>query len=680
MRSTAFILCLFSLLIFFIYSKTAPPSVYHGDSGETITASYTLGIQHPPGYPLFSLIGRLAVMLPLGDASYRIYLLSSLLSIACFITIFFLSRRAQQAIGLKDQGDLINALFAASFCTGAIIWEQSVTAKGGIYMLNALFSASIFLLALKSPSARGTADKYLLLASFLYGLSFGNHHMTQAVMFPAYAAVFLAVKGRDILRPKNILYCGAFFLAGFSIYLYLPIRALSGAVINWGDPSSLENFLQVFSRYQYIRAEGARSLSGAFSQAAYYISSVASENYFTLAFVIAGLAAALKQNKKAALFISSAFLLFLLVTSLYLNLKTERLYIMQTYIVPVFITTAVLASFSASFFTGKAPRLLLVLLLSCLLTASAATAWKKNDKSRYYYSRDYINNMLMLADANSIIFTTGDGIVFPSWYSRYVKRLRPDVTVIGSPVLPMKWVRDQITQQNPGVMVPRITEKKIGTESTGYIINAIIRMNLAKYPVYFSYNKPEENALNGGLALMPKGILFRVVPEQYAVLHQPYLATQEITGDIMNYRGIIGDYDKPFDNGTLKLYVKDYAISRNAAGVFFEEKNRNDLALKYFTEAHKMAPDDHEFLYNMGNAYFNLNDQDTALLMYKKSLEIKPDYESAIYNTGVVYYKKGLYQEALRSFIRLKELNPSRTDLDPMINTLMRYPGTIPVK
>ncbi len=672
MHKKVLLLCFFSAVILFIYSRSAPPSVYHGDSGETITASYTLGIQHPPGYPLFSLLGKLASKLPAGDISYRIYLLSSFLSIACFLAVFFLIKESARAAGFDKQNEFISALFAAFFSLGTIIWEQSTTAKGGIYMLNILFSASIILLALKCFNSGGKKRMYFMLASFLYGLSMGNHHMTQLVLFPLYAVLFFIAAEKNFFSKKNIFLSLFFFLTGFSIYLYLPLRAISGAVINWGDPSNIENFLQVFSRYQYIRAEGARSAAAAFNQSLYYLSCVFKENVFLLPFMIIGAFLLFKKNKKALFLALLPFFIFLFVTALYLNLKEERFYIMQTYITPVFIASSLLASFSGYAFGGKIARGITILLLSFFLIINASAKWKNNDKSSYYLARDYINNMLILADANSIIFTTGDGIVFPSWYARYVKKIRPDVTFIGSPVLPMKWVRDQITLQNPGIMVPRITEKKIGTESTGLIINAIIKMNLSRYPIYFSYNKPEDNALNGGLTLMPKGLLFRVLPEQFAIPHEAYIKTQEIAWKIMNFRGVFNDTSI----NDVKLYVKDYAISANAAGVFFEDKGRNDLALLYFTMAHKMTPYDHEFIYNMGNANFNLNNPDEALSLYEKSLRIKPDYESALYNAGVVHYKKSRYKDALYYFKKIKDINPSRTDLDPIINTLTRFPDT----
>src|SRR5438093_10998389 len=56
-----------------LYLRTLCPTVYMGDSGEICTAITTGGVIHPPGYPLFSLLGRIALFLvPGGEPAFRI--------------------------------------------------------------------------------------------------------------------------------------------------------------------------------------------------------------------------------------------------------------------------------------------------------------------------------------------------------------------------------------------------------------------------------------------------------------------------------------------------------------------------------------------------------------------------------------------------------------------------------
>ena len=66
------------LLSFAVYLITLCPTVYVGDSGEFTTAAYTLGITHPPGYPLYVLLGKIfTLIIPFGNIAYRINLMSA---------------------------------------------------------------------------------------------------------------------------------------------------------------------------------------------------------------------------------------------------------------------------------------------------------------------------------------------------------------------------------------------------------------------------------------------------------------------------------------------------------------------------------------------------------------------------------------------------------------------------
>ena len=106
---------------------------------------------------------------------------------------------------------------------------------------------------------------------------------------------------------------------------------------------------------------------------------------------------------------------------------------------------------------------------------------------------------------------TGDGVVFPLWYFKYAEKMRPDITLAGTAVLPMKWVRSGIARQNPGIAVPALRRgQKAGTESTVPMANFMLRKNYGRFPVYFTYNRPEQGAMNGGFFLVPEGIIYRV--------------------------------------------------------------------------------------------------------------------------------------------------------------------------
>ena len=64
-------------LVLYIYTL-APSVPPQGDAGELITVAYTLGIAHPPGYPLFTLLAHLFTYLPINSIAWRVNLFSAL--------------------------------------------------------------------------------------------------------------------------------------------------------------------------------------------------------------------------------------------------------------------------------------------------------------------------------------------------------------------------------------------------------------------------------------------------------------------------------------------------------------------------------------------------------------------------------------------------------------------------
>ena len=72
---TAFLLF---ILVFLVYLVQLCPTPYMDDSGEIAAAAMSLGIPHPPAYPLYTLLAGTAAFLPLGNAVFRVELLAAL--------------------------------------------------------------------------------------------------------------------------------------------------------------------------------------------------------------------------------------------------------------------------------------------------------------------------------------------------------------------------------------------------------------------------------------------------------------------------------------------------------------------------------------------------------------------------------------------------------------------------
>jgi tetratricopeptide (TPR) repeat protein len=123
------------------------------------------------------------------------------------------------------------ALLAFSFP----FWSNSLIAE--VYTLHAFFTGLIIYLLLLWNSENDS--RYLFLAALCFGLSAGNHG-TVAFYLPAILILFFAWEKNK--KIKNLGLTALFFLLGFSVYLYLPIRSMAEPIIDWGNPETLQNF------------------------------------------------------------------------------------------------------------------------------------------------------------------------------------------------------------------------------------------------------------------------------------------------------------------------------------------------------------------------------------------------------------------------------------------------------
>jgi len=96
--------CAFLFLVdFIIYFLTLAPAVQFIDSGELAVVCQSLGIAHPTGYPLYTLLGRLFSLLPLEDTIFRVSFMSLLFTCFASVALFFLLLAIGQNLAKRGQ-------------------------------------------------------------------------------------------------------------------------------------------------------------------------------------------------------------------------------------------------------------------------------------------------------------------------------------------------------------------------------------------------------------------------------------------------------------------------------------------------------------------------------------------------------------------------------------------------
>lgn len=245
--------------VFFVYLITLNPVFHADDSPETIACSYTLGIQHPPGYPLPTLIGKISSLIPVGNIGFRCNLQATFFAVLASIILYFIIINFFK-IKILDNIyiNLIALISILTFAFSYTLWSQALSAKGGIYTLNAfLLALLIYVIFLWEKTKE---DKFIYLFIYIFGISLGNHWESMAVVTPAFF-IFVLMSLKEMnkkITMKNILFSVFFFMTGIFIYYYLIIRARSNAYLNWGDPVDLKQLLWVITRAEYTSLEKAR--------------------------------------------------------------------------------------------------------------------------------------------------------------------------------------------------------------------------------------------------------------------------------------------------------------------------------------------------------------------------------------------------------------------------------------
>ena len=152
------------LVALLAYLRTLAPTVVGGDSGELICAARVLGVAHPPGYPLYTLLGHLATLLPLGSMAVRVNLLSALADAGA---AGLLCLAVHRVTGRAGAGVLAGLAFALS----PMVWPYAVTAE--VFALNNLLVAALLALSVRGLAA---PERTLPAAALVFGLGLSNHH------------------------------------------------------------------------------------------------------------------------------------------------------------------------------------------------------------------------------------------------------------------------------------------------------------------------------------------------------------------------------------------------------------------------------------------------------------------------------------------------------------------------
>ena len=443
---------------FAIYMATLAPSVTFFDSGEFLTATASLGSAHSPGYPLFLMYAKAFTWIPLGNIAFRVNMAtafsSSLACLGVYLLTVALLKKEQLAGNEQFSAFIVRtaALAAAvAFSVTPRLWLQSNHDKP--YPLLAFMTAMIFYLLLKWREQYECGEErpaYVYVCTFLAGLAMALHQSV-VLLLPAWFLLIVLADWRMITRIKELVLATAFALLGFSVHLYLPIRATQNPLLNWGDAKTSTQFLWHFLRKGYPSDPHSRDAALLWAQVKAF--NVPHEfTWLGAVLVLFALFCLWKRQRHIVVAYLAAVFTFLIVIAGYFDTPIDMIFLTEEFFTPLYLLTAVLIGVGLFNLLTYAIRnaslperydfkvyALVVIMLFSLPVSLCAVNYYENDQHNNYIAYDYATNSLRSLPQNAVMFTWGDSGAFPLWYLQGVERMREDLDLPHTPHIVFDW-------------------------------------------------------------------------------------------------------------------------------------------------------------------------------------------------------------------------------------------------
>lgn len=468
-----------SVCVFIIYLFTLAPSVVQIDSGELAAVQATLGIAHPTGYPIFTILGHLFSLLPLPLT--KIYQLNLLSAIYCSIAVGIFSYTAKYLLDNLPEFHLIKAakqkkkdktkkedipfeldenlkivfsvLAALTLALSKTFWFQSTSVE--VYSLHLLLISLIILFLLKAfieqPKSSAIYKNYWMFFAFVLALGFSNH-MTTLLILPGTAYLYFTKEKFNSQSFKNLLKMIILFLIVLLInYSYLPIRASQNPQLNWGNPVDLERILRHISGFQY-QVWLFSSIEAAKKQLQYFISNLPTEFFITLFIAVIGFI--------YSFFIARKFFIFNIITffltvfySINYDISDIDSYFLLAYIsIAFFILFGIIKIFQL-LVENKINRWIIFLILLMFPVSQFIKNFTEVNQSKTVVYENYTKALLNSIPGNSVVLSyQWDFFISSSYYFQFVENFRPQIAIIDKELLRRSWYYNQLKRNYPGLL------------------------------------------------------------------------------------------------------------------------------------------------------------------------------------------------------------------------------------
>jgi tetratricopeptide (TPR) repeat protein len=661
--------CLLIIISFVVYQSTMSPIVYLGDSGELTAAAFSLGIPHGSGYPLYTLLGKIFCLIPIGNVGFRMNLMSVFFAMATLWLVYSLIVRMTSSKLAASVGSLILAFVS-------VFWFQTVAAE--VYVLHVFFVALLIRLLWQWDEKREFA--VLVLLVFLTGISFGNHLQT-VMLAPAVLFIILSGDRKTLLNLKHVIVLSVFFIVALTIYIYLPVRTDAGAAIHWGDPNTLERFLAHVSgrshRAGYVLTKSSMEYLVRAKETLWFVWSQFS---VILLFSVWGW---LKLNTARWRIFYVLVIVFDFIYTIFLNIISLEI---TPFVLPTFLVLTLLAGVGIGDLLKKVKALPSVgagsqrmIRAACFLIPLTFmfVNYGRCNQSLNYTAYEHALNIFRTPESGDILFMEGDIFIFPVTYGRIVEKMGKDVTLYDRLNIIFK-----MPDLNHPTRLGEISWEKIRNRTEKGLIENKGNRNIfyAQFGQNFMPALPDLKPVSYGIL---KKIVKRDTPaskyndRDVWKYYSHESCTDNIQRDFWN-REVCANYyynrgkswfyagypSRGLKNIELasRIAYDDGLIHSNMA-IFLVDQGFFKEARKELEKAMVHHEDLDEIHNNWGYYYHKIGDYDRAIISFQKALERRPEHYGYHNNLGFSFYEVGRIAEASQIFKRSLNIEPDQPDL-----------------
>jgi len=596
------------LLSILLYLFTLSNTIYGGDAGDLVSAILTKGFAHPPGYPLYTIIGRFFLYLPFNflTTAGKITLISLISTVLSLIITYLILKIL---FAKNFNGSIALATISILF-VNYLIWLYAIVPE--VFPLNTLITLGILYSGLKYKNT----DKLIWLAFslFLTGLGICHHHTFILILPSLFILIYKDFK-KIFASFKKVAFLLLSFIIGLLPLIYLPIVSQTNPEISWAGADKLAELISLLTRQVYGSFVPGQFISNLPIQRFIQLVNLNFFIFYDFTLVgylsiIAGLIILLKSKivKKtekiaifSALFLFGPFFVFYANFPLrdkFLLATVERFMIIFYFLlsVPLYLGLNWLFKKILKVFKiilGNKYKTIIPIIITLFFIFPIALGVKNYQKlvnlKKYSIAEKLGKDILNNADKKSLILLYIDTPLFNTQYVYFNnKNNYPDKIVLHAAKLPFDYYQKAIK-----LHYPKINFEK----NKSYNLGDFILDNTKNYNIYSTdkYDLPSSFPYKW----IVQGLLFKVVPKDYNDISEAEKTIETFWNSAENknladfYLTNSSYWLNYFPNDILRVYATGY---QNTA-YYYLSINKPDLALSHIKQALILNPTDTDSLY-----------------------------------------------------------------------------------